>query len=79
MTQGPRELSWLPELRAVQEMFRFHAYLSAYPFLALGIGLLYALLLPGLTSLSLSLLGCCGFSDPTNSPFLLLSEYFFHW
>ncbi len=54
MTQGPGERSWLPEARAVQEMFRVHEYLWAYPLLAVGIGMLYALLLPGLTLGSLS-------------------------
>ncbi len=38
---------WLPEARALREMFSARAYLVAYPLLAVGIGLLYALLLPG--------------------------------
>ncbi len=54
MTQGTGERSLLPEARAVREMFRVRAYLWTYPFLALGIGLLYALLLPGLTIGSLA-------------------------
>ncbi len=38
---------WLPEARALREMFSARAYLVAYPLLAVGIGLLYALVLPG--------------------------------
>lgn len=49
MTQGRRETRWLPEARAAREMFGVRVYLWSYPFLALGIGLLYAFLLPGLT------------------------------
>ncbi len=49
MTQGGWGRRWLPEARAVREMFGDRVYLWSYPFLALGVGLLYAFLLPGLT------------------------------
>jgi hypothetical protein len=40
--------SWLPEARAFRRVFSVRSYLLSYPFLALGVGVSYALLLPGL-------------------------------
>lgn len=48
MGWGTSQYNWLPEARAIREMFLSRSYLGAYPFLALGVGLLYSLLLPGL-------------------------------
>jgi len=48
MIHGKPIGKWLPEARAISETFSAQPYLLSYPFLALGVGTLYALLLPGL-------------------------------
>ncbi len=48
MASGISGRNWLPEARALHEMFSYRAYLVAYPFLAVGVGFLYVLMLPGL-------------------------------
>ena len=40
--------SWFPESRALRRIFGRRSYLASYPFMVLGVGSLYALLLPGL-------------------------------
>jgi len=48
MGWGAFQYDWLPEARAIREMFLSRSYLAVYPFLALAVGLFYSLLLPGL-------------------------------
>lgn len=44
----PTSSSWFPEARALRRIFGRRPYLASYPFMALGVGSLYTLLLPGL-------------------------------
>ena len=48
MVQASSMSKWLPEARALNQVFSAGPYLALYPFMAVGVGLLYALLLPGL-------------------------------
>ncbi len=68
MTSGGSNYHWLPEALALREMFLTKTYLVGYPFLALGVGFLYALLLPGLP---------LGTLAPWVLPFLKPSELVF--